>query len=118
MSFRLRAGQPTTRSSMTTGWPGDIASTSTPNIGRVVLARYWSLCDFGSVLPSSEMKRRTRPSSGCALRAAGNEIAKRSGAAVCARVAITAGAARATDTAIATEIGCATRYGTCFTRDI
>ena len=45
------------------------------------------------------MNRRTRPSSGCALRAAGNEMAKRSGPAVCARVREQAPPAIASDTA-------------------
>ena len=31
-------------------------------MGRVLLARYWSVCVRGSVRPSSEMNRSTRPS--------------------------------------------------------
>src|SRR5690242_14012341 len=43
------------------------------------------------------MKSRTRPSIGCALRAAGNEIMKRSGPCGCARVTSAAPAARPRD---------------------
>src|SRR5262245_61249982 len=43
------------------------------------------------------MKSRTRPSIGCALRAAGNEIVKRSGPWGCARVTSAAPAARPRD---------------------
>ena len=86
-SSRLRAGKPSTSPSKTAGAPAFQPSTSTPKICFVLLARYWSVCVRGSALPSSEMNRRTRPSSGWALRAAGKEIAKRSGPADCARAA-------------------------------
>jgi hypothetical protein len=40
MSLTLRTGQPNADASTITGSPGFMPSTSTPKIGRVLLARY------------------------------------------------------------------------------
>src|SRR5271154_6814533 len=73
-SFRLRIGYPQALSSTMTGSPGLSPSTVTPK----------TICDLGVSLiwlrgsseGSVESTSSTRPSSGCALRAAGKESEK------------------------------------------